>query len=347
MKKYEILPALLSQLQSQRWFPQELDPKHCSSVHLQEFSASVYLLRLCDSWGQDHVFLFPWDNKLGFMWQSPHWLNLLSPSLALDPGFALENFQLLTDSSHPCLLGSKSFVKFFPNLSDPGLAREWSLASELGTRSEFLFPSQQLKFQSYTCALCYSSIPEAQNAWDYFESLNKAEMLAETQGLAQKISHSFAASRTPLQKLEISPKLRDYLGLELDIEFQSSLAHLDCHLGQWLKSPHQDHWTLIDFGACPAPNPWWTSPACLEMDLASMFRSLDYRLRSMNLPGLDSTELLDLCQSQQDADPRLIALALLARNLYEIDYEKNFRPDWLEIPQAALETSLQVFLRVY
>jgi maltose alpha-D-glucosyltransferase/alpha-amylase len=41
-----------------------------------------------------------------------------------------------------------------------------------------------------------------------------------------------------------------------------------------------------------------------------------------------------------ETETRLLALSLLAKALYEVDYEANNRPDWIEIPARGVLTIL-------
>ncbi|MFN8077127.1 MAG: 1,4-alpha-glucan branching protein GlgB [Kineosporiaceae bacterium] len=151
--------------------------------------------------------------------------------------------------------------------------------------------------------------------------------------------------------------------------------HGDYHLGQVLHSPSRG-WLLLDFEGEPLrPLPERTAPDLPLRDVAGMLRSFDYAAvhalargrGSADAPstasdpatGQAATVQADQARgwaeearaaflsgysaaSGEDplADDRLLQALELDKALYEVVYETRHRPDWVEVPLAALHRLL-------
>jgi maltose alpha-D-glucosyltransferase/alpha-amylase len=136
-------------------------------------------------------------------------------------------------------------------------------------------------------------------------------------------------------------------------------VHGDYHLGQVLLPPG-DQPLVIDFEGEPGRSldeRRAKTSAC--KDVAGMCRSLDYLLRCAARIGGPADVAADAAHLQQryvagyasrvsgrpwwparpaDADS-LLAAYVLDKALYELAYELHNRPDWIEVPLAAVEAT--------
>ncbi|KQP15775.1 maltose alpha-D-glucosyltransferase [Methylobacterium sp. Leaf93] len=145
--------------------------------------------------------------------------------------------------------------------------------------------------------------------------------------------------------------------------------HGDFHLGQVLAS--ESDLIIIDFEGEPArPADERRAKSTPLRDVAGMLRSFAYgaetvtreiagrfadsegRARSASIAwrGMIDAAFLDAYRAvastsraavtDPETETRLLALSLLAKALYEVDYEANNRPDWIEIPARGVLTIL-------
>ncbi len=122
-------------------------------------------------------------------------------------------------------------------------------------------------------------------------------------------------------------------------------VHGDLHLGQCLRSPDGE-WSLIDFEGEPAkPLAERRLPQPAVRDVAGMLRSFDYAAHSadVRVPGWAESCRAAYCTGYAEAgghDPRTDPVLLRAyetdKAVYEVLYEARHRPDWLEVPLAAV-----------
>ena len=145
--------------------------------------------------------------------------------------------------------------------------------------------------------------------------------------------------------------------------------HGDFHLGQVLAS--ESDLIIIDFEGEPArPADERRAKSTPLRDVAGMLRSFAYgaetvtreiaarfadsedRARNASIAwrGMIDAAFLDAYRgvastsraavTDPETETRLLALSLLAKALYEVDYEANNRPDWIEIPARGVLTIL-------
>ena len=149
--------------------------------------------------------------------------------------------------------------------------------------------------------------------------------------------------------------------VEIDSGSVSIRVHGDYHLGQILIGPNDTALWVIDFEGEPSRslNERRMTSSVLK-DVAGMCRSFDYLLRhaatGMSGPALSqAVSEFEACflksytraasgQMWWPKDPRhaaqLFEIYKLDKAIYELAYESNNRPDWIEVPLAAIEECL-------
>jgi trehalose synthase-fused probable maltokinase len=192
----------------------------------------------------------------------------------------------------------------------------------------------------------------------------KADILGRLERLAERLTRAMDSlpdsAREPARLVgDVAPELRSVLG-GLDVlgggEVLKTRVHGDYHLGQVLKTA--DGWTIIDFEGEPLrPIAERRARHTPLKDAAGMLRSFDYARHTAARSGVDNAEaweeaarraFLDayLQRAREggarflpDSDAalhRALAALELDKALYELEYELGNRPDWVEIPLAAL-----------
>ena len=195
------------------------------------------------------------------------------------------------------------------------------------------------------------TLPEAEVAAQA-ESLGRAmrtvhEALAHAFGVQERPTRAIADTltanldayvrRAPLLA-DFAPRIRElYAELgrtESTVPVQR--IHGDLHLGQTLKTPKR--WYLIDFEGEPArPLAQRRRPDHRLRDVAGMVRSYGY---ARAVGGFDVEwerggveKLLAGYGAERDA---LLAAYIVDKAAYEVIYEANNRPDWVDIPLDAI-----------
>lgn len=342
MKPLQIPIKLQMDLAQAPWFAHKEQLKLSSDIKLQKISNNFFSLKIEHNL-KTIEYRFPWNDSQGFLWQELEWLRDLALESPIFKEHLDQPLELLTQSTHPCLIMGKFFVKFLPQLHSNGAQREIKFSNLFNPQSQAQLCQTQIHYMGERIALGYDCIQNGINAWDWMAQASRTQILDLATQLMQQIIELFAPSRQSTQITQASPLLQDLLGEPKEFEVQPSLAHMDCHLGQWMHSPLENRWKLIDFGACPMENPWWNGPECLEMDLAGLLRSVDYRLRTQGNPGLEPSEYLHILRSLPHCHAPLIAAAIVARNAYECAYELKHRPTWHNIPKQGLPRSIQLW----
>lgn len=130
-------------------------------------------------------------------------------------------------------------------------------------------------------------------------------------------------------------------------------VHGDFHLGQTLRTTAG--WMIIDFEGEPAqPLENRVRLDSVARDVAGMLRSLDYAAHSVAIvAGLEDTAHIEdwvrrnriaflrgYGHEASDAALALLHAYEIDKALYEVVYESNYRPDWVQIPLAALNRLL-------
>lgn len=136
-------------------------------------------------------------------------------------------------------------------------------------------------------------------------------------------------------------------------------VHGDYHLGQVLwQRPTRRLW-VIDFEGEPSRTlEQRREKTSVFKDLAGVCRSFDYLARTVSrVPGASTVDAAELSRiflqayeqtaagqcfwpTDPDEVQRLLAAFTLDKAIYELAYELHNRPDWLEVPLAAVERLL-------
>ena len=187
---------------------------------------------------------------------------------------------------------------------------------------------------------------------------------------ARQIFASAAAQLSQLP-IPIATRLRDCIAnserliqrLQHYAAFQSSAlvlrVHGDYHLGQVLVTPGDARLFVIDFEGEPSRS---IQERCAQKsvlkDVAGMCRSFDYLLRFVAKQAGHAYSPQDLLFLEQcflsgyreiaigqpwwPSDPQevasLLAIYKLDKALYELAYELHNRPEWIDVPLAAIES---------
>ncbi len=225
---------------------------------------------------------------------------------------------------------------------------------------------------TYTLAVATDMVPNTGTAWDYFRTAAElnADVQAEITLLGRRLGQLYQAL-VSLPPGEPTPTVSDLKQRVLDTlngaatraefsdEFtrqlqaliedlatravggQVSRAHGDLHLGQILRTPGGD-WQIIDFEGEPLrPIKERTLPDFALRDLAGMLRSISYA-------GWDKPEWAEQTRvaflngfalsagNAATEDLALLTLLEIEKALYEVEYEAQFRPDWIDIPLSGI-----------
>ena len=187
------------------------------------------------------------------------------------------------------------------------------------------------------------SVPMVQQRLQQLEATVRAELAPLTPELATAVTQNLTRLATKFQE-------QANLGRAFKI-------HGDLHLEQVLQTA--TGWKIIDFEGEPLKS--ITERECYDSplkDLASLLRSVSYRVNTLALPENEAWESPlqnQLLQGYREtgsgfaenflpAGPEfdeLINLFQLERVVYEYIYESRYRPDWVKIPLAGLRRLLE------
>ncbi|MFJ6075655.1 phosphotransferase [Streptomyces sp. NPDC093065] len=178
-------------------------------------------------------------------------------------------------------------------------------------------------------------------------TLGQAQTRHLAEGMTERLEET--ARAVPLLR-SYAPALRTAFTALADLAAEgrgwtAQRVHGDLHLGQCLRSP-DGAWSLIDFEGEPAKSLTERRlPQPAVRDVAGMLRSFDYAAHSadVRVPGWAEACRAAYCTGYAEAgghDPRTDPVLLRAfetdKAVYEVLYEARHRPDWLEVPLAAV-----------
>lgn len=144
-----------------------------------------------------------------------------------------------------------------------------------------------------------------------------------------------------------------YAAVDSAVPVPVQRVHGDFHLGQTLRTT--SGWKIIDFEGEPAqPLEDRVRLDSVDRDLAGMLRSLDYAAHSVTIAlGVEDHEYVDdwvrrnrvafldgYGYEASESSAALLRAYEIDKALYEVVYESNYRPDWVQIPLRALERLL-------
>jgi maltokinase len=138
-------------------------------------------------------------------------------------------------------------------------------------------------------------------------------------------------------------------------------THGDYHLGQTLHRPGAGDWVIIDFEGEPARSVAERRRKRSPLrDVAGMLRSFAYaasaaslvrgvevpegweeQARQQFLDGYFATVDQSLLPPGPAAIERLLAVFELEKAVYELRYELDNRPDWVQIPVAGIQRLIE------
>nr|WP_290221088.1 phosphotransferase [Corynebacterium atrinae] len=240
--------------------------------------------------------------------------------------------------------------------------------------------TENIDGEDHTLAMIQDFIPDADDGWRYalgFSSLDahfgpEASLLGEaTSAVHEALAQALPTETVPLSSL-ISA-LEDHLDQMLSrapvlAEHEASVRevyrrlaesggadetiqriHGDLHLGQVLRN--QDTYVLIDFEGEPArPLADRRRPDSPLRDVAGVIRSLDYAAHFPARSGQGAGPADPIAWAAEAAEAflqgyqlepsTLLDAYVLDKALYEVVYESNNRPDWVDIPLDAVRRLL-------
>lgn len=227
----------------------------------------------------------------------------------------------------------------------------------------------ELEGAEYTLAMVQKYIPEAVDGWKY--ALGFARMVAafgpeaDLLGAATFSVHRALAERFPVETVSTGALMKNLADRLPELAARASVLkpylaqadsfyrsipeepttvqriHGDLHLGQVLRD--SDKYVLIDFEGEPARSmSLRRQPDSPFRDVAGMLRSFDYAATVAQAPEswVSASQQAFLTAYGMGTNPLLQAY-LLDKALYEVAYEVNHRPDWVDVPLAAVNRLLQ------
>lgn len=226
----------------------------------------------------------------------------------------------------------------------------------------------ELEGEDYVLAMIQEYVPDAVDGWHYalgFTHIN-ASFAPESAliGEATRKVHHALAEAFPVQQREVSELARE-LEERLDSlvgrapvlkEFEAAARefyrdlepgttpiqriHGDLHLGQILRA--EEEYLLIDFEGEPdRPLAQRRLPDSPLRDIAGLLRSLDYAAAHGKAPHTWVEQSAEaLLEGYGVSSSPLLSAYVLDKALYEVAYEIDHRPEWVDIPLRAVRNLL-------
>ncbi|MCS5480153.1 phosphotransferase [Corynebacterium sp. YIM 101645] len=280
------------------------------------------------------------------------------------------------EQSNTSLIVGDRMVKVFRHL-EAGLNPDVELLSEIPDCPNIApvrgWVTTEIDGAAHTLAMAQDFVPDADDGWRFalgFATLDapfgaEASLLGE----ATRAVHEALAAALPVERVGVGT-LGERLSQQLDdlvsrapvlAEFAddaravyAALAdeesaiqriHGDLHLGQVLRTA--DSYVIIDFEGEPArPLSERRRPDSPLRDVAGILRSLDYAAHfssdGPHDPAAWAQEAQDAFLEGYGISPGpLLDAYILDKALYEVVYESDNRPEWVDIPLAAVRRILR------
>ena len=269
------------------------------------------------------------------------------------------------EQSNTSLITGNVMVKAFRKL-EAGLNPDVELLSQIGECPNIAhvhgWVTREINGREHTLAMVQDLVPDARDGWELALDLaRRGESFAEEArllGRATRNVHDALEASFGTETANIAESLNEHVAelaqrnnevaavrehaqalyAELAASEQKvQRIHGDLHLGQVLRTAHD--YVLIDFEGEPArPLEQRRRPDSPLRDVAGMVRSIDYAAHfGDGAPegwGEEATEAL-LEGYGVDRGPLLDAY-VLDKALYEVVYEADNRPTWVDIPLDAV-----------
>jgi len=282
-------------------------------------------------------------------------------------------------SNTSLIFGEQAMVKVFRRL-EAGQNPDVELLSQIDDCPNVApvrgWVTETIDGEEYTLAMVQDFVPDADDGWRYalgFASLG-ASFGAEASllGEATRNVHSALADALPTEPVDVAdlarsleehldhlltraPALAEYADAVRDIyrglgegEHEVQRIHGDLHLGQVLRTG--DEYVLIDFEGEPArPLAERRRPDSALRDVAGVIRSIDYAAhfparsggQGPEDPAAWVAEATDAFLEGYGVErSALLDAYVLDKALYEVVYETDNRPDWVDIPLDAVRRLL-------
>lgn len=283
------------------------------------------------------------------------------------------------EQSNTSLIVDDRMVKVFRHL-EPGLNPDVELLSQIADCPNIApvrdWVSETIDGEEHTLAMVQDFVPDADDGWRYalgFASLG-ASFGAEASllGEATRNVHRALADALPTETVDVAdlarsleehldhlltraPVLADYADAVREVYrglgaggHEVQRIHGDLHLGQVLRTA--DEYVLIDFEGEPArPLAERRRPDSALRDVAGVIRSIDYAAHFPARSGgqgpedpaawvAEATDAFLDGYGVERSD--LLDAYVLDKALYEVVYETDNRPDWVDIPLDAVRRLL-------
>jgi maltokinase len=250
----------------------------------------------------------------------------------------------------------------------PGMNQEVEITAAL-SRAGFESVAQPLgvwEFGAYTKAVVQPFLAGGREGWELAMTSDEfareaAELGAVTAELHQALAAVFGSQpgdpdwwaahiEAGLDRLESS---EDRTAAKTVVDRLRSVGrcgpyqrvHGDYHLGQLMRTP--ERWYVLDFEGEPARSPAEREqPSSPMKDVTGMLRSFGY---AAAIGGKGSRWEIDCRQAFLDAyssrfplpDQAVLDAFELDKAVYELAYERSYRPQWIDVPRSAIRRLLE------